>query len=130
MAHITPAIIAITLVLLSVFVPVAFIPGITGSLYAQFALTVSTAMLLSGINALTLSPALCALLLRPQQRRRGPMAWISRRIENVRDGYTAVVARLVRISFLSVIVVAAAFAGYWGLTRIVPSGFQIGRAHV
>jgi HAE1 family hydrophobic/amphiphilic exporter-1 len=122
MAQITPAIIAITLVLLSVFIPVGFIPGITGSLYAQFALTVSVAMLLSAINALTLSPALCALLLRPR-RHRGVMSWISDRIDNVRNGYTSVVTRLIRVSALSLVAVAAAFAGYYGLSRIVPSGF-------
>ena len=63
MAEITAPIIAITLVLLSVFVPIAFIPGISGELFRQFAVTVAVAMLLSAINALTLSPALCAVLL-------------------------------------------------------------------
>src|SRR5271156_3160028 len=64
MTQITAPIIAITLVLLSVFVPIAFIPGISGTLFRQFAVTVSVAMLLSAINALTLSPALCAVFLR------------------------------------------------------------------
>src|SRR5947208_5028378 len=67
MAEITGPIIAITLVLLSVFVPVAFIPGISGQLFRQFAVAVSASMLISAVNALTLSPALCALLIR-----RGP----------------------------------------------------------
>ena len=123
MTQITAPIIAITLVLFSVFVPVGFIPGITGSLYAQFALTVSTAMLLSAINALTLSPALCALLLRPRQRERGIMNRIAHAIDRVRNGYASIVARLVRVSFFSLIAVAAAFAGYFGLSRIVPTGF-------
>ena len=65
MAEITAPIIAITLVLLSVFVPVAFIPGTAGELFRQFAVTVAVAMLLSAINALTLSPALCGVLLLP-----------------------------------------------------------------
>src|SRR5579862_1746835 len=65
MREITAPIIAITLVLLSVFVPVAFIPGISGELFRQFAVTVAVSMFLSAINALTLSPALCAVLLRP-----------------------------------------------------------------
>ena len=74
MRQIFAPMIAITLVLLSVFVPVAFIPGISGELFRQFAVTVGVAMLLSAINALTLSPALCALLLRPHHgRRRGPI---------------------------------------------------------
>jgi hydrophobe/amphiphile efflux-1 (HAE1) family protein len=123
MAQITPAIIAITLVLLSVFVPVGFIPGITGSLYAQFAITVSTAMLLSAVNALTLSPALCALLLRPSRRENRVMAWIGRRIDNVRNGYTSVVTRLVRIAVFSLVAVAIGFGGYFGLNHIIPGGF-------
>ena len=65
MAEITAPIIAITLVLLSVFVPVAFIPGISGELFRQFAVTVAVSMLLSAINALTLSPALCARFAKP-----------------------------------------------------------------
>jgi hydrophobe/amphiphile efflux-1 (HAE1) family protein len=73
MAQITGPIIAITLVLLSVFVPVGFIPGLSGVLFAQFAVTVSTAMVISAVVALTLSPALCALVLRPHHGpRRGP----------------------------------------------------------
>jgi multidrug efflux pump subunit AcrB len=75
MAGITAPIIAITLVLLSVFVPIAFIPGISGELFRQFAVTISVAMVLSAINALTLSPALAAVLLRPAHGpRRGPIA--------------------------------------------------------
>ena len=74
MREITAPIIAITLVLLSVFVPVAFIPGISGELFRQFAVTVSVSMFLSAINALTLSPALCGVLLRPHHGpRRGVM---------------------------------------------------------
>ncbi len=68
MAEITAPIIAITLVLLSVFVPIAFIPGVSGTLFRQFAVTISVAMLISAINALTLSPALCAVFLRPPAR--------------------------------------------------------------
>src|SRR5690606_3556210 len=122
MREIQAPIIAISLVLLSVFVPVGFIPGITGSLYAQFAVTVSTAMLISAINALTLSPALCALLLRPR-RRRGLMGRIARGIDWVRNGYAAIVARLVRMAFLSLLAVGVAFFGYFGLSRIIPTGF-------
>ena len=74
--EITAPIIAITLVLLSVFVPVAFIPGISGELFRQFAVTVAVSMFLSAINALTLSPALCGVLLRPHHGpRRGVIGW-------------------------------------------------------
>jgi multidrug efflux pump subunit AcrB len=80
MKEITAPIVAITLVLLSVFVPVAFIPGISGQLFRQFAVTISVAMLISAVNALTLSPALCSILLRHGTARRGPMGWVLRRI--------------------------------------------------
>ena len=73
MVQITGPIIAITLVLLSVFVPIAFIPGISGVLFRQFAITISAAMMISALNALTLSPALCALFLRHTGPRRGIM---------------------------------------------------------
>src|SRR4051794_7621637 len=88
MAQITAPIIAITLVLLSVFVPVAFIPGISGELFRQFAITVAVSMFLSAINALTLSPALCGVLLKPHHGpRRGPIGLIMRSIDWVRDAY-------------------------------------------
>ena len=73
MAQITGPIIAITLVLLSVFVPIAFIPGLSGVLFQQFAVTISIAMLISAVNALTLSPALCGVFLRRRHSRRGIM---------------------------------------------------------
>ena len=81
-------IIAITLVLLAVFVPVAFISGISGELFRQFAVTVAVAMFLSAINALTLSPALCAVLLKPHHGpKRGLMGMVMRAIDRVRDVY-------------------------------------------
>ncbi len=124
MGQIFAPIIAITLVLLSVFVPVAFIPGISGELFRQFAVTVAVSMFLSAINALTLSPALCALFLRPQHGpRRGPIGMLMRAIDWVRDGYGAIVARLVRISIIGLVMVAAAMAGIWSLGKITPTGF-------
>ena len=104
MAQITAPIIAITLVLLSVFVPIGFIPGISGKLFRQFAVTISVAMLISAINALTLSPALCARVPAPHRaaaRHHGPGL---RGIDHVRDGYAAIVRRLLRV---------AVFASCW-----------------
>src|SRR5205807_9893536 len=106
MTEITGPIIAITLVLLSVFVPIAFIPGVSGTLFRQFAATISVAMLISALNALTLSPALCAVFLRHQGQRRGPMGWVLRRIDNIRDGYAAIVRRLVRLAVLGLVLIA------------------------
>src|SRR5258708_4873027 len=123
MREITAPIIAITLVLLSVFVPVAFIPGISGELFRQFAVTVAVSMLLSAINALTLSPALCAILLKPHHGpRRGIIGWVMRSIDHIRDAYGAVVARLVRISIIGLAAVAACMFGVVSLSKITPTG--------
>ena len=123
MAEITAPIVAITLVLLSVFVPVAFLPGISGELFRQFAVTISVAMLISALNALTLSPALCAVLLRHQGPRRGPMGRVLRQIDNVRNGYARVVQRLVRVSVLGVVAIVAAAAAIYVAGMRTPTGF-------
>src|SRR4051794_22244583 len=124
MKGITAPIIAITLVLLSVFVPVAFIPGISGELFRQFAVTVAVAMFLSAINALTLSPALCALLLRPHHGpRRGPIGMVMRTIDRVRDAYGSTVARIVRFSVIGLVMVAVAGFGTVSLLKVTPTGF-------
>jgi hydrophobe/amphiphile efflux-1 (HAE1) family protein len=123
MSEITAPIIAITLVLLSVFVPIAFIPGISGTLFRQFAVTISVAMLISALNALTLSPALCAVFLRPSGPKRGPMGWVLRRIDNIRDGYAAIVRRLVRVSVLGIVAILASAAGIYFLSLRTPTGF-------
>jgi len=123
MSQVTAPIIAITLVLLSVFVPTAFIPGITGQLYQQFAVAVSVSMLISAINALTLSPALCAILLRHRGPRRGLIAWLQRGIDRSRDGYVALVSPLARRALITGILVLAFALGSGWLARIVPTGF-------
>jgi hydrophobe/amphiphile efflux-1 (HAE1) family protein len=123
MTQITAPIIAITLVLLSVFVPIAFIPGISGQLFRQFAVTISVSMMISAVNALTLSPALCAVFLRHSGPKRGVMAWLMRRIDGVRDGYARVVARLIRLSILALVLVIACGAGIYGLSLRTPTGF-------
>jgi hydrophobe/amphiphile efflux-1 (HAE1) family protein len=124
MAEITAPIIAITLVLLSVFVPIAFIPGISGELFRQFAVTVSVAMLLSAINALTLSPALCGVLLSPHHGpRRGIIGWVMRSIDRVANGYGSIVGRIVRFSVIGIAMVAVAAVGVVGLAKVTPTGF-------
>jgi HAE1 family hydrophobic/amphiphilic exporter-1 len=123
MTEITGPIIAITLVLLSVFVPVAFIPGISGQLFRQFAVAVSSAMLISAINALTLSPALCAVLLKRGQRSRGPMRYVLGGIDHARNGYVAVVRRFVHVAAISAVVVAAAIGGAAFVYSKTPQSF-------
>jgi HAE1 family hydrophobic/amphiphilic exporter-1 len=122
MEEITAPILAITLVLFSVFVPVGFVPGITGALYRQFAVAVSGAMLISAVNALTLSPALCAILLRPAQRR-GAMRHVLAAIERLGDGYARIVRRLVRFAVPGIVLVAVIMAAAIALFRSTPTGF-------
>ena len=124
MGEITGAILAITMVLLSVFVPVAFIPGISGQLFQQFAVAVSVSMVISAINALTLSPALCAILLKPHHGpKRGPLGWVSRRIDGARDGYVRVAGAIARRAVFGLLLLAVAIGAAGWLFRIVPSGF-------
>ncbi|HME22743.1 MAG TPA: multidrug efflux RND transporter permease subunit [Acetobacteraceae bacterium] len=123
MRQITGPVIAISLVLLSVFVPVAFIPGVSGSLFRQFAVTISVAMLISATNALTLSPALCGVFLRHHGRPRGPLRWVLGGIDAVRNGYAAVVNRLLRVSILAVLLLIVAGIGIWLLAVRTPTGF-------
>ncbi|MEM6636515.1 MAG: multidrug efflux RND transporter permease subunit [Pseudomonadota bacterium] len=124
MKEITAPIIAITLVLLSVFVPTAFIPGITGTMFQQFAVAVSFSMLISAVNALTLSPALCALLLKREHgEKKGPLAWVSRQIDKLRDGYGSIVAIITRRAVLGIALVGAAMASSGWLMSTTPSGF-------
>jgi hydrophobe/amphiphile efflux-1 (HAE1) family protein len=124
MGEITGAILAITMVLLSVFVPVAFIPGISGQLFQQFAVVVSVSMVISAINALTLSPALCAILLKPHHGPRGgPLGWLSRRIDGARDGYARIAGAIARRAVIGLVLLAAAFAATGWFAARVPSGF-------
>ncbi|NCC27895.1 MAG: efflux RND transporter permease subunit, partial [Gammaproteobacteria bacterium] len=123
MGQITGPIIAITLVLLSVFLPVAFIPGITGQLFQQFAAVVAFAMLISAVNALTLSPALCAVLLKPGGHRRGPMRYVMSGIDRVRDGYAGIVTRLVRVSMLVLVLILGIGLATGWLFKVTPTGF-------
>ena len=88
MAEITGPVVATTLVLVAVFAPVGFIAGVTGALYRQFAVTISVAIVISAINALTLSPALCALMLRPPRKQRFVgFRWFNRGFRSARNSY-------------------------------------------
>ena len=123
MTQITAPIIAITLVLLSVFIPIAFIPGLSGQLFRQFAVTISSAMVISAINALTLSPSLCAVFLRHGGPKRGIMGRVLRGIDRTRDGYASLVRRLVRVSVLGLVLIVVVALGAFGLISRLPTGF-------
>jgi hydrophobic/amphiphilic exporter-1 (mainly G- bacteria), HAE1 family len=128
MKEVSGPVVAIALILCAVFVPVAFMGGVTGALYQQFAITIAVSVIFSAINALTLSPALSVLLLRaPTPGRRGPLATFFRGFNSGFDWitryYGRVVAGLCRKAALSMLLLVAVFVGIWGLGKVVPGGF-------
>lgn len=97
MSQVSGAIVATTLVLLAIFVPIAFLGGITGKIYQQFAISISFAVLFSAINALTLSPALCATILKPLKPvTKGPLLWFNKILDKCRNKYLAIVGYIAR----------------------------------
>ena len=123
MTQITGPIIAITLVLLSVFVPIAFIPGLSGVLFQQFAVTICIAMLISALNALTLSPALCGVFLRHTGPRRGILGRVLNGIDHTRNGYSRIVNRLLRFALGGVLVIGLCAFGIFVIQGTLPVGF-------
>jgi hydrophobe/amphiphile efflux-1 (HAE1) family protein len=127
MEEISGPVIGIALVLSAVFVPTAFIPGITGRLYQQFAVTIAFSVILSAFNALTLSPALAALLLRPKTSAGGPLkgffAWFNRAFANATEWYVQVCAFFIRKSAIAVILLVAFAVGAGWFGNKVPASF-------
>ena len=124
MGQVTGPIIATTLVLLAVFVPVGFMPGITGQLYKQFAVTICTAVVISAINALTLSPALCAVLLKtPKIPQHGPLAWFNRALDASRNGYVAGASFLIRRLVVTGLLFIGVIGAAWFLFNHSPASF-------
>lgn len=107
------------LVLLSVFIPTAFISGITGQLYKQFALTIAVSTAFSGFNALTFTPAMCALFLKPGGQPRFILfRWFNKAFDRTRNGYNSMVGKMLRHPVLSLVVFAAiCFAAFWGFMK-------------
>jgi HAE1 family hydrophobic/amphiphilic exporter-1 len=127
MQKVTAPVIATTLVLVAVFIPVAGMAGITGLLYQQFAITIVVSVLVSSLNALTLSPALCSLLLKKPKPYKGPLGWFFKKFNKGMDrttasymSFTNIVSRKVKRSviFIIMLTVGAAFFG-----KLVPGGF-------
>ena len=147
MQEVTGPVIATTLVLVAVFAPVGFIAGVTGSLYRQFAVTISVAILISGVNALTLTPALCALILRPPEKARFVgFRWFNRGFDFARDNYVRTVALMSRwlipVSAVIIVILGATYfvfratpisflpeedQGYFYVNVQTPSGASLGR---
>jgi HAE1 family hydrophobic/amphiphilic exporter-1 len=133
MKEVSGPVVAIALILAAVFIPTAFVSGITGRLYQQFAITIAISVLFSAFNALSLSPALSALLLKPRKRRRGPLGaffrWFNRVFKRTTDGYVSFSALLIRkwifsFVFLALITVLAIFVGGKLPTSFLPEEDQ------
>ncbi len=123
MKEVIGPVIATTLVLLAVFVPVAFMPGITGKLYTEFAVTIAVAVCFSSLNALTLSPALCGLLLKPSGESKGFFRKFDQFINWTRKGYVKKVSFLNRNLMLSMGLMAAMGGGVYYMFSTTPTGF-------
>jgi HAE1 family hydrophobic/amphiphilic exporter-1 len=129
MKEISAPVIAIALILAAVFVPVGFIPGIVGRLYQQFAITIAISVILSAFIALSLTPALCTLLLRPSQPDKKLnfiekfFRWFDKWFGKFTDRYTNGVKRGIKYSKLVVIILVCICAGAWFLFKTKPSGF-------
>jgi hydrophobic/amphiphilic exporter-1 (mainly G- bacteria), HAE1 family len=127
MEEISGPVVGIALVLSAVFVPTAFIPGITGRLYQQFAITIAISVLISAFNALTLSPALAALILRPREKRGGLLRKFfdrfNRAFERTTNGYVRICGVLIRKFAVAIIMLAAFGAGAAFFSNKVPSSF-------
>ncbi len=129
MKEISSALIAITLVMSAVFVPVAFLSGPVGIFYRQFSLTLAVAILISGVNALTLTPALCALLLQPghAQASSGVLgrffAAFNRGFDAMTGRYQRLLRKMARRGAVTIALLLAFGLGTWSISRVLPSGF-------
>jgi len=127
MSEVAGPVMAIALVLAAVFLPTVFIPGITGRLYTQFAVTIAISVLLSAFNALTLSPALCALLLRPKKEAAGPLGWFyrlfNRWFKRGTDLYVSLAGLVIRRALIGFLLLAVASAAIYLLGKRLPGGF-------
>jgi len=127
MEQVSSPVIAIALILAAVFIPTAAVPGITGRLYQQFAVTIAVSVIFSAFNALTLSPALCALLLKPKKPSRGPLAaffrWFNRTFERATNGYVRTSGFLIRKSGFALIFLLLVSAVAFFVARDIPTAF-------
>src|SRR5580692_9850232 len=127
MKEITGPVIGVALVLASVFVPTAFIPGITGRLYQQFAVTIAISVLISAFNALTLSPALCALLLRPRRKGTGPLGaffrWFNQIFARATNAYVGISALFIRRTGLALALLVVFGGAAFFFAKEIPSSF-------
>jgi hydrophobic/amphiphilic exporter-1 (mainly G- bacteria), HAE1 family len=127
MKEVSAPVIGIALILSAVFIPVAFISGLTGRMYQQFALTIAISVLLSAFSALSLSPALAAMMLKPAKPMRGPLGAFFRGFNKVFDktttGYISIAHHLIRRGIITIVLVGVVIGGVALLGRALPAGF-------
>lgn len=130
LGEISGAIIAITLVMTSVFVPVAFVPGPVGVFYRQFSITMATSIVLSGVVALTLTPVLCAMILKEthgKPKRKTPITlflnWFNKTFDKITGKYTALLRHIVNRRVITFGVLVAFGFGIFSVNKILPAGF-------
>ncbi len=127
MKEVSGPVVGIALILSAVFVPVAFLGGLTGQMYKQFALTIAISVLLSAFAALSLAPALCAMFLKPPKPARGPLGkffgWFNRVFDRTTSAYISTSRLLVRRSILTIVIVAAVAVGAGLFGGALPAGF-------
>ncbi len=130
MKEVGKPVVAITLVMSAVFIPVAFLSGPVGIFYRQFSLTLASAIVISGINALTLTPALCAIILRSPHDAPPPRGWIARffkafnrRYQQMSDSYAGLLGKTAGRKLITYALLIGFFLATWGISSILPSGF-------
>ncbi len=123
MREVSGAVVAIVLVLSAVFIPVAFLGGIAGKLYQQFAVTVALSVVLSGVVALTLTPALCAVLLKPTHTEPKAFRWFNKAFGALTEGYAKLVDKTLHHRILGTSVFAVVIVASIVLFKLVPGGF-------
>ncbi len=127
MKEVSAPVVGIALILSAVFIPVAFIPGLTGRMYQQYALTIAISVLLSAFSALSLAPALSAMLLKPAKKSRGILGkfygGFNKAFEKTTNGYIGVAHHLIRHSFITILIVLGVIVGAGFLGSRLPAGF-------
>ena len=124
MGEIASSLVAVVLVMCSVFIPAAFLPGTTGQLYKQFAITIVISVSVSGFVALTLTPAMCAVLLKhTPPPTKGPFAWFNRQVDRVTQAFGTAVAYVIKFAAVALVLLAVFLYSIWHLFQIIPTSF-------
>ncbi|MFO1303527.1 MAG: multidrug efflux RND transporter permease subunit [Burkholderiales bacterium] len=124
MGEIASSLVAVVLVMSSVFIPAAFLPGTTGQLYKQFAITIVVSVTVSGFVALTVTPAMCAVMLKHNPPpTRGPFAWFNRQVDRITQAFGTAVAYVIKYAAVALVLLAVFLYSIWHLFETLPTSF-------